>query len=95
MRRDRILVPRQRSREPVSGQPPDRLTAWHSCAALTWLFKCRTLAEQQAYFDSRLDLRAVRLLLRVAFNRRVYAMAVVMPTTRRCHRRVRRPSYPD
>ena len=37
------------------------------------IFECRTLAGQQAYFDSRLDLPAIRLLLRVAFNRKVYA----------------------
>ena len=40
---------------------------------VTGIFECRTLAEQEAYFDSRLDLRAIRLLLRVAFNRKVYA----------------------
>jgi S-adenosylmethionine-diacylglycerol 3-amino-3-carboxypropyl transferase len=40
---------------------------------VTGIFECRTLAGQQAYFDSRLDLRAIRLLLRVAFNRKVYA----------------------
>src|SRR6266566_3293406 len=28
MRRDRVLISRQRSRDPVSGQPPDRLAAW-------------------------------------------------------------------
>jgi hypothetical protein len=27
MRRDRVLVSRQRSRDPVCGQPPDRLAA--------------------------------------------------------------------
>lgn len=40
---------------------------------VTGIFECRTLAEQEAYFDSKLDLRAIRLLLRVAFNRKVYA----------------------
>jgi hypothetical protein len=46
---------------------------------VTGIFECRTLAEQEAYFDSRLDLRAVRLLLRVAFNRKVYASRGVDP----------------
>ena len=56
----------------------DRWT-WLIITCPTQLFKCRTLAEQQAYTDSRLDLRAVRLLLRVAFNRRVYASRGVPP----------------
>ena len=46
---------------------------------VTGIFECRTLAEQQVYFDSRLDLRAIRLLLRVAFNRKVYASRGVDP----------------
>lgn len=37
------------------------------------IFECATLTEQEAYFDARLDLRALRLLLRVVFNRKVYA----------------------
>ena len=37
------------------------------------IFECRTLAGQEAYFDSRLDMRAIRLLLRAAFSRKVYA----------------------
>jgi Protein of unknown function (DUF3419) len=50
---------------------------------VTGIFECRTLAEQEAYFDSRLDLRAIRLLLRVAFNRKVYASRGMDPRSLR------------
>jgi S-adenosylmethionine-diacylglycerol 3-amino-3-carboxypropyl transferase len=37
------------------------------------IFECASLAEQEAYFDARLDLPALKALLRIVFNRKVYA----------------------
>lgn len=37
------------------------------------IFDCATIAEQETYFDTRLDLPALKALLRIMFNRKVYA----------------------
>jgi len=37
------------------------------------IFDCASIAEQEAYFDARLDLPALKMLLRIVFNRKVYA----------------------
>jgi len=43
------------------------------------IFDCATIAEQEAYFDTRLDLPALKALLRIAFNRKVYAQRGMDP----------------
>lgn len=42
-------------------------------ARIEGIFACASVAEQEAYFDAELDLPALRTLLRVMFNRKVYA----------------------
>lgn len=42
-------------------------------ARVEGIFACASVAEQAAYFDAELDLPALRTLLRVMFNRKVYA----------------------
>ena len=43
------------------------------------IFDCATIADQEAYFDTRLDLSALKALLRVVFNRKVYAQRGMDP----------------